>query len=90
MYFIGGGSYQFRTKSQDEANVDPIVTTGKDVSIEAGMGFEIYFRFFKFAPEIRFSHGLNDLYVPEKTDPAFASAIESLRKKSITIYLNFQ
>ncbi|WP_026953107.1 type IX secretion/gliding motility protein PorT/SprT [Algoriphagus mannitolivorans] len=90
MYFIGGGSYQFRTKSQDEANVDPIVTSGKDFTIEAGMGFEIYFRFFKFAPEIRFSHGLNNLYLPEKTDPAFASAIESLRRKSITIYLNFQ
>mgnify|MGYP005748611011 CR=1 FL=1 len=90
MYFIGGASYQFRTKSQDEANVDPLVTTGKDFSVEAGMGFEIYFRFFKFAPEIRFSHGLNNLYYPEKTDSSFASAIESLRKKSITIYLNFQ
>lgn len=90
MYFIGGGSYQFRTKSQDEANLDPIVTTGKDFTIEAGMGFEIYFRFFKFAPEIRFSHGLNNLYVAEKTDPAFASAIESIRRKSVTIYLNFQ
>jgi len=90
MYFIGGGSYQFRTKSQDEANVDPLVTTGKDFTVEAGMGFEIYFRFFKFAPEIRFSHGLNNLYVPEKSDPAFASAIESLRRKSITLYLNFQ
>ncbi|MDX5340259.1 MAG: PorT family protein [Cyclobacteriaceae bacterium] len=90
MYFIGGASYQFRTKSQDEANVDPLVTTGKDVAIEAGMGFEIYFRYFKFAPEIRFSHGLNNLYLPEKTDPAFASAIESIRRKSITVYLNFQ
>ena len=90
MYFIGGGSYQFRTKSQDEANLDPIVTTGQDFTIEAGMGFEIYFRFFKFAPEIRFAHGLNNLYVVEKTNPAFASAIESIRRKSVTIYLNFQ
>ena len=90
MYFIGGASYQFRTKSQDEANVEPLVTTGKDVALEAGMGFEIYFRYFKFAPEIRFSHGLNNIYFPEKTDPTLASAIESIRRKSITIYLNFQ
>lgn len=91
MYFIGGGSYQFRTKSQDEANaIDPIVTSGRDFTIEAGMGFEFYFKFFKFAPEIRFSHGLNNLYLPEKNDPQFKDAISSIRRKGITIYLNFQ
>lgn len=90
MYFIGGGSYQFRTKSQDEANLDPIVTSGQDFTLEAGMGFEIYFRYFKFAPEIRFSHGLNNLYVPEKNNPQFRDVISSIRRKGITIYLNFQ
>lgn len=90
MYFIGGGSYQFRTKSQDEANLDPLVTSGQDFTLEAGMGFEIYFRYFKFAPEIRFSHGLNNLYLPEKNNPQFRDAISSIRRKGITIYLNFQ
>jgi hypothetical protein len=90
MYFLGGGSYQFRTKSQEEANLDPIVTTGQDFTIEMGMGFEIYFKFFKFAPEIRFSHGLNNLYLAEKTDPALRDALSSIKRKSVTIYLNFQ
>jgi hypothetical protein len=90
MYFIGGGSYQFRTKGQDEANVDPIVTTGNDVSIEAGMGFEIYFKYFKFAPEIRFSHGLNNIYYAEKTPAEIRDVISSVKRKGITIYLNFQ
>lgn len=90
MYFIGGGSYQFRTKSQDEANVDDIVMTGQDVSIEAGMGFEIYFKYFKFAPEIRFSHGLMNAYQAENTLPELQDAISSIRRKSITVYLNFQ
>lgn len=90
MYFIGGGSYQFRTKSQDEANLDPIVTTGQDFSIEMGMGFEIYFKYFKFAPEIRFSHGLNNIYFAEKTPPEIQDVISSIRRKSITIFLNFQ
>ena len=90
MYFIGGGSYEFRTKSQDEANLDPIVTTGKDYTIEAGIGFELYFKFFKFAPEIRFSHGLNNLYLPEKNDPKLKDALASVKRKGITIYLNFQ
>lgn len=90
MYFIGGGSYQFRTKSQDEANLDPIVTRGQDFTIEMGMGFEIYFKYFKFAPEIRFSHGLNNIYYGEKTPVEIRDAISSIKRKGITIYLNFQ
>ena len=90
MYFIGGGSYQFRTKGQDEANVDDIVMTGQDFSVEAGMGFEIYFKYFKFAPEIRFSHGLMNAYQSENTRPELRNAIESIKRKSITLYLNFQ
>lgn len=90
MYFIGGASYQFRTKSQEEANLDELVTTGRDFTIEMGMGFEIYFRYFKFAPEIRFSHGLNNLYQAENTIPEIRDAISSIKNKSITLYLNFQ
>jgi hypothetical protein len=90
MYWVGGASYNFRTKSQDEANVEELVTTGRDFSLEMGMGFEIYFKYFKFAPEIRFSHGLNDIYQAENTNPAFQDAISSIRRRSITIYLNFQ
>lgn len=90
MYFIGGASYQFRTKGQDEANLDELVTTGRDFSIEMGMGFEIYFKYFKFAPEIRFSHGLNNIYQAENTIPEIRDAISSIKNKSITLYLNFQ
>lgn len=90
MYWVGGASYNFRTKSQDEANIEELVTTGKDFSLEMGMGFEVYFRYFKFAPEIRFSHGLNNLYQAENTNPLFRDAISSIKRKSVTIYLNFQ
>ncbi|HAS58852.1 MAG TPA: port-like protein, partial [Algoriphagus sp.] len=90
MYFLGGGSYQFRTKSQEEANLEDLVTTGQDFTIEMGMGFEIYFKFFKFAPEIRFSHGLNNLYQAENTNPDIRDALTSVRRKTITLYLNFQ
>ncbi|WP_425636274.1 outer membrane beta-barrel protein [Algoriphagus yeomjeoni] len=90
MYWLGGASYQFRTKGQDEANVDDIVMTGQDFSLEAGMGFEFYFKYFKFAPEVRFSHGLMNAYQAENTRPELQGAIESIKRKSITLYLNFQ
>lgn len=90
MYFLGGASYQFRTKTQEEANLEELVTTGQDFTIELGMGFEIYFKYFKFAPEIRFSNGLNNLYQAENTQADIRDAISSIKRKNITIYLNFQ
>ncbi|MEN2281834.1 porin family protein [Algoriphagus sp. SE2] len=90
MYFLGGASYNFKTKAQDEADIEDLVTTGQDVSLEMGMGFEIYFKYFKFAPEIRFSHGLNNAFRRENTIPEIADAISSIKRKSITLYLNFQ
>lgn len=90
MYFLGGASYQFRTKTQEEANLEDLVTTGQDYTIELGMGFEIYFKYFKFAPEIRFSHGLNNIYQAENTQADIRDAISSIKRKNITIYLNFQ
>ena len=90
MFFVAGGSYLFNTKAQEEINIDPIVTTKRDFTVEAGMGFEFYFKYFKFAPEIRFSHGINNLYVADKTAPEIRDVISSLRRKGVTIVLNFQ
>ncbi|MEX2593690.1 MAG: outer membrane beta-barrel protein [Anditalea sp.] len=90
MFFVAGINPQIRTKKQDEADEDDIVLTGKDLALEMGMGFDLYFKYFKFSPEIRFSHGLRNLYQEDATDPRIAGAISEIRKKSITIYLNFQ
>lgn len=90
MFFVAGGSYLFNTKAREEINLDPIVTASRDFTVEAGMGFEIYFKYFKFAPEIRFSHGINNLYLADKNSPEIQNAIESLRRKGVTILLNFQ
>ncbi len=90
MFFTAGGSAMFRTKAQEEADLEELVTTGTDFTVDLGMGFDFYFKFFKFSPEIRFSHGMNNLYKSEASDPLYADAIASLKRKSITLYLNFQ
>lgn len=90
MFFTGGGSVMWRTKDQEEADLEALVTTGRDFTVDIGMGFDMYFKYFKFSPEIRFSHGLVNLYRPEETDPAFRDVISELRRKTITLYLHFQ
>lgn len=90
MFFTAGGSAMFRTKDQEEADIEPIATLGRDFTVDLGLGFDMYFKYFKFSPEVRFSHGLLDMYRPEATDPAYRDSIQSLRRKSVTLYLNFQ
>ena len=90
MFFVGGGSYLFNTKPPADLNLDPIVTARNDFTVEAGIGFEIYFKYFKFAPEIRFSHGVNNIYNRDRTPVEIQNSIESIRRKSISILLNFQ
>lgn len=90
MFFVGGANPMFRTKSQDEADSDELVLNSTDIALELGMGFDFYFKFFKFSPELRFSHGMVNIYREEASDPNFAGAIEELRRKNITLYLNFQ
>ena len=90
MFFTAGGSAMFRTKNQEEADIEELATLGRDFTIDLGIGFDMYFKFFKFSPEVRFSHGLMDMYREEATNPLYANHIQSLRRKSITVYLNFQ
>ena len=90
MFFTAGSSYMFRIKEQEEADIEPIVTTGRDVTLDLGLGFDMYFKYFKFSPEIRFSHGLINLYRPAATNPEFRDLISEIRRKSITLYLHFQ
>lgn len=93
MFFMGGGSAMWRTKAQEEADLEALVTTGRDFTLDLGMGFDLYFKYFKFSPEIRFSHGLLNIYRPEAmvgSNQQFGDAISELRRKSITIYLHFQ
>jgi hypothetical protein len=63
---------------------------GTDLALEMGLGFDLYFRYFKFSPEIRFSHGMMNLHQEGYSDNRMAGAISDIRRKSITVYLNFQ
>lgn len=90
MFFTAGGSMMFRTKEQEEADIEALVTTGRDFTLDVGIGFDMYFKYFKFSPEVRFSHGMMNLYRPETSNAGFRDLISDIRRKSITLYLHFQ
>lgn len=90
MYLLAGGTFSVETNVRRKENIGATrLSTGTmDFSIDYGVGFEQFFEYFKFAPELRFSHGLVNLYRP--TNNTAGIGINRLTTHTVTLYLNFE
>lgn len=89
MYVVGGikPSVNVGNRRKDrERNF--ITADNTDVAIEYGVGMDLFYPFFKFAPELRFSHGLKNLYLPDNN--IYSNSIQRLRSNTVTLYLTFE
>lgn len=59
-----------------------------DLTLEYGVGLDLFYPLFKLAPEIRFSHGLRNLLVPH--NDVFSNSLQSISTNSVTLYINIQ
>lgn len=88
MHLVAGIKPGISVTSQEEEEEGSLRTTGFDLAIEYGLGFDSFFKFFKFSPEIRFSHGIiNNL---EADNTPFALPLQGLTTNSISLYLHFE
>jgi hypothetical protein len=60
-----------------------------DLTVEYGVGLDLFYPLFKLAPELRFSHGLRNLLVQGDKD-VFSRSLQSMSTNSVTLYLNIQ
>lgn len=90
MYLLAGGAFSVESnvRKKETQGVNKLSTGTMDFAIEYGIGFEQFFEYFKFAPELRFSHGLVNLYRP--TNNVAGIGINRLTTHSVTLYLNFE
>lgn len=58
-----------------------------DCSIEYGAGLEIYFPYFKWSPELRFSHGIVNV---NTGDGLYNRALESIFTHTVSLYFFFE
>lgn len=63
-------------------------TLDSDLTLEYGVGLELFYPLFKLGPELRFSHGLRNLLVAR--NDVFSRRLQSLSTNSVTLYLNIQ
>lgn len=91
LIFGGGAQYDFGRKTSDVK----LVLKPVDFFAEVGVGCDIYFSFFKLAPELKFGIGFNDMLdrniEPSNPDDAkYTQAISRLTSRMITLSFNFE
>jgi hypothetical protein len=90
----GGGVYYDLGRDKNS----PVLLKPLDFYTEFGVGCDIYFSFFKLAPELKFAIGFNDMLTPyaERTtgnDPdnlKYTSPISKLTSRMLTLSFNFE
>ena len=90
----GGGAYFDLARNKD----NPVLLKPLDFYTEFGVGCDIYFSFFKLAPELKFAIGFNDMLTPYaerntgNTDDnlKFTSPLSKLTSRVLTLSFNFE
>jgi hypothetical protein len=94
-YVLGGAKYSMdisSNKKTDNTGLEPLQMFLKNqkniLSYEAGIGFDLYFEYFKMSPEIKLSNSFNN--VLKKENQPYAQAIDKLMLRHVTFSLFFE
>lgn len=89
-YLLGGinPSFEAASRSSREEVVERLELSGWNVAFEIGGGFDMYYPFFKFSPEIRYSYGLRNMLEGEPN--SFSVGLSRLTTQNLTVYLTFE
>ena len=60
-----------------------------DLALEYGIGMDIFYPYFKFAPELRFSHGLVNVHKPV-SGSTYSSYIQKLTNHNVSLIFFFE
>ena len=89
VYMVGGMNFGFQAGSKKKKKSDDqLLLKTYDVSLEYGVGMDMYQEYFKFAPELRFSLGLTNLLDP--TENIYSRPMDKLTSYTVTLYLMFE
>ncbi|MFC6997651.1 type IX secretion/gliding motility protein PorT/SprT [Rufibacter roseus] len=89
MYFIAGVKPSFVVGGIKKGNPELLQVGSSDFTIEYGVGFDMFYPFFKFSPELRYSRGITNLHEPAHNN-LYYNTMQRLTTNTITLYLNFE
>lgn len=89
VYMIAGLSPSLTVGNRrDDGFRNVLRATDRDLALEYGVGLDLFYPLFKFAPELRFSHGLRNVLVSRPD--VFSRSLQSMRTNAVTLYINIQ
>lgn len=89
MYLTAGVKTGFEVGAKRKERSDrQLRTNNRDFALEYGFGLELFYPLFKFAPEVRFSHGVNNMLEPDNN--IYANTISRMYTHTVTFYFNFE
>ncbi len=91
-FFVTTGlkySYDIQSKNRDKIIINSLKVSPTDFQFEVGAGIQMFFPFFIFSPEIKFSQGLGNILIYQEGIPQ-SGILESLISRTFTISLHFE
>ena len=91
-FFVTTGlkySYDIQSKNRDKIIINSLKVSPTDFQFEVGAGIQMFFPFFIFSPEIKFSQGLGNILIYQEGVPQ-SGILESLISRTFTISLHFE
>lgn len=91
VYTLGGIKYDFDMASNSGArNAENIVKVKKsDFGVEAGIGFQFFFKYFILSPEIKMSYGLTNVHDRDES-LKYSNVIDKMHSRMILFSLHFE
>ncbi|WP_425390597.1 outer membrane beta-barrel protein [Ekhidna sp.] len=90
MYMLAGINPSLEASGKgDEQDVgQKLELRNWDVSIDVGVGLDMYFAYFKFSPEIRYSYGMRNMLSDNQND--FSIGLDRLTRQNLGIFITFE
>lgn len=91
LFVIAGVKYSFDVASDSRArNAETLVKIApNDFAYEIGAGVQMFLPYFIFSPEIKFSHGLNNILIFDKALEE-SSVIDKVLSRTFTLSFHFE
>lgn len=91
MFVIAGVKYSFDVASDSRTRQAPslVKIAPTDFAFEFGAGIQLFFPYFIFSPEIKFSHGLGNILIYDNNLER-SNVLEKLVSRGLTISLHFE
>lgn len=91
LFVIGGVKYSFDVASDSRSRqAESLVKIApNDFAFEIGMGAQFFLPYFIFSPEIKYSHGLNNILIFDDNLEE-SSVIEKVLSRTLTISFHFE